>query len=107
MKKIFKEAMRRYQNWRYRRLYRKLFWFYAKIKIDGDAAGQNAAEAFKWLTRSTRIASVPTDTLPIIEAGLKSPFVSTVLFDSLDTSSSKKIRMSAFNRKAIFSKSAA
>lgn len=50
MKKIFKEAMRRYQNWRYRRLYRKLFWFYAKIKIDGDAAGQNAAEAFKWLT---------------------------------------------------------
>ncbi|KDS31357.1 hypothetical protein M097_2004 [Phocaeicola vulgatus str. 3775 SL(B) 10 (iv)] len=50
---------------------------------------------------------MPTDTLPIIEAGLKSPFVSTVLFDSLDTSSSKKIRMSAFNRKAIFSKSAA
>lgn len=33
MKKIFKEAMRRYQNWRYRRLYRKLFWFYAKIKL--------------------------------------------------------------------------
>lgn len=50
MKKIFKEAMRRYQNWRYRRLYRKLFWFYAKINIDGDAAGSNAAEAFKWLT---------------------------------------------------------
>ncbi len=50
MKKNFKEAMRRYQNGRSRRLYRKLFWFYANIQIDGDAAGQNAADAFKCLS---------------------------------------------------------
>lgn len=50
MRKIFKEALRRYRNWQYRRLYRKLFWFYAKINADSDTAGSNAAEAFKWLT---------------------------------------------------------
>lgn len=50
MRKIFKKAVRLYRNWRYRCLYRKLFWFYAKRDIDGDMAGSNAAEAFKWLT---------------------------------------------------------
>lgn len=49
MNKIFKEALRHYRNWRYRRLYHKLFWFYAKRNIDGEDAGSNAAAAFEWI----------------------------------------------------------
>ena len=44
-----KKILRLYRNWRYYRLYRKLFWFYANKNINGDGAGSNAAAAFEWL----------------------------------------------------------
>ena len=44
-----KKLLRLYRNWRYRRLYLKLFWLYAKINIDGGTAGSNAAAAFEWI----------------------------------------------------------
>lgn len=41
--------LKSYRNWRYRRLYRRLFWFYA-THDDPKLAGENAAIAFEWLS---------------------------------------------------------
>ena len=39
-----------YNRWRYRRLFRKLFFLYAQKHKYADAAGQEAAIAFQWLS---------------------------------------------------------
>ena len=44
-----KRLLTLYRNWRFYRLYQKLFWFYANRNINGDDAGSNAAAAFEWL----------------------------------------------------------
>lgn len=46
MKKIIKL----YRCWRYRRLYKELFMFYAKRSNYPWEAGEAAMEAFKWIT---------------------------------------------------------
>lgn len=35
---------------RYRKLYKRLFWYYAERCKTADEAGLNAAEAFQWFT---------------------------------------------------------
>lgn len=50
-----KELYYRFQEWRYRRLFHKLFWFYAKktdanaVTGSADYAIANAVTAFEWL----------------------------------------------------------
>lgn len=46
MKKIINLIRR----WRYRRLYFRLFRFYAQISSKADIAGDEAAKAFHWHT---------------------------------------------------------
>lgn len=45
-----KKILRLYRNWRYRRLYRKLFWHYANKTNDCDTAIYEANKAFFYLT---------------------------------------------------------
>ena len=42
-----KKILRLYRNWRYRRLYRRLFWFYAKHG-NLTSAAEDASSAFVW-----------------------------------------------------------
>ncbi|MCM1206230.1 MAG: hypothetical protein NC431_06115 [Firmicutes bacterium] len=45
-----KDLIRKYRNWRYRRLYQKLFWHFAtKDHLSATSAASEAAEAFSWL----------------------------------------------------------
>lgn len=45
-----KKLITRFRLWRYRRLYRHLFWLYAQKSDNAATAGFQAAEAFGWIT---------------------------------------------------------
>lgn len=50
IRKIYKYISDALLRRRYRKLYHRLFWFYAEKYSTADEAGINAAEAFEWLT---------------------------------------------------------
>lgn len=50
IKKIYRHIAMRYKYWRYRRLLRKLFWFYAQKTDNAYLAMQEASQAFIWFT---------------------------------------------------------
>lgn len=39
----------KFQEWRYRRIFKSLFWFYAKKHKHASEAIANSLEAFEWL----------------------------------------------------------
>lgn len=45
-----KKLIKKYREWRYLRLYRKLFWHYANNPETCQNAGELAADAFQWFT---------------------------------------------------------
>ena len=45
-----KHFVRQYRNWRYRKLYKRLFLIYSAKSASADFAGVEAAAAFQWLT---------------------------------------------------------
>ncbi len=45
-----KKLIRIYRQWRYRRLYARLFHIYAQKSDYADFAGEEAAKAFHWHT---------------------------------------------------------
>ncbi|MGM9873187.1 MAG: hypothetical protein ACI30X_07005 [Muribaculaceae bacterium] len=44
-----KKLIEKYRRWRYRRLYRKLFFMYTKKHESAHVACNEAADAFAWL----------------------------------------------------------
>ncbi len=44
-----KKFIKLYNRWRYRRLYRKLFFLYAKKYSNAFQSANEAAEAFAWI----------------------------------------------------------
>lgn len=50
-----KKLITRFRLWRYRRLYRQLFWLYAQKSDNAATAGFQAAEAFGWITGEKNI----------------------------------------------------
>ena len=50
IKKLYRHIAKRYKYWRYRRLLRKLFWFYAKRTNYASQAIEETSEAFTWFT---------------------------------------------------------
>ena len=50
IKKLYRHIAMRYKYWRYRRLLRKLFWFYAQKTDTAYLAMQEASQAFIWFT---------------------------------------------------------
>lgn len=47
-----KKILKLYQHWRYRRLLRKLFWFYAQKSDNACQAIRQANDAFVWFTNA-------------------------------------------------------
>ena len=45
-----KKLVRLFRRWRYRRLYKRLFWRFITKTNTGDEVGYQAACAFEWLT---------------------------------------------------------
>ena len=45
-----KKLLKLYRRWRYRRLLRKLFWFYAERTDSAFEAMEQAVDAFIWFT---------------------------------------------------------
>lgn len=50
IKKLYRHIAKRYKYWRYRRLMRKLFWFYAQKTNYASQAIEETSEAFTWFT---------------------------------------------------------
>lgn len=48
-----KKLLRLYRNWRYRRLYNKLLWYFLKRGMSGSVAASNADDVFEWVTCQT------------------------------------------------------
>lgn len=48
--KLFSSISNRILRWRWRRLYYRLFWYYARKTDSADEAGYQAMQAFAWLT---------------------------------------------------------
>lgn len=50
IRKLYSRISNRILRWRWRRLYYRLFWYYAQRTHDANEAGYQAKNAFRWLT---------------------------------------------------------